>query len=445
MIRFLKNIFGKKTEKDEKDIPKIFNALYEFNHDNIIEKSKEKEKPLIGNAKSNTLFLETEKNKLSAKLAFVFIGSTGVNYYTAFKKRFPKDEFKGLILTETESLNSLDTKLTNLGYPNINYKEDTFLKGYDWYDSNNDKLSDILNKIFKEVETTFIISSNSRFEIGLTQKIIDSTHALGPQPILVLHLPHIEEEKQKQINALAFMYQLLQAEVKKTAPFFLFDEMQLLKSHPKRDTNNLIPLLYPRISNCLIDLCLSIQLSSKLYRTEEDNFHALFKNTKGPAKLLSFDIYDQSTELSYLLKKTPLAYSYTSEDIGTRGMIIVQPSLSGLNTKQYLVFREYFANKDVQINIIKERQVGSLIRGLVLFSRLPKHILNRYTILEQFRMQVLDEEEATKESFDLIELSRLWEYKNYHLKEIEITKDESLKEKVGDKIIEERDEKKNNA
>lgn len=429
-------------DQDEKDIPKIFNALYEFNHDNIIEKSKEKEKekPLVGNAKSNTLFLETEKNKLSVKLAFIFIGSTGIQYYRAFKNRFPKEEFKGLILTETESLNGLDTKLSYLDYPNINYEEDTFLKGHDWYDSNADKLSDSFNKIIKEVETTFIISSNSRFEIGLTQKIIESIHALGVQPVVFLHLPQVDAEKQKQINALAFIYQLLQSEVKKTAPFFLFDDMQLLKSHPKTDTNNLLSLLYARISNSLIDLCLSIQMSSKLYRTEEDNFHSLFKNTKGPGKFFSFDVYDQSTDLSYLLKKTSFAYSYTSEDIGTRGMIIIQPSTKGLKTKHYLDFREYFANKDVQINIIKERQVGSLIRGFILFSRLSKHILDRYTILESFRMQVLDEEETTQKSFNLVELSRLWKYKNYHLKEIEIRKDESIKEKVEDKLRDNREE-----
>ena len=142
----------------------------------------------------------------------------------------------------------------------------------------------------------------------------------------------------------------------------------------------------------------------------------VFKETKGPCKIYSVDVYDNNPVLSKLLDNNKQGWNYITEHQSTRGFLVIQPGNQGLVTKEYQKIRRKHSNLDIIFTILPKRTNGALIRGIFTSNILPKQILSRYDLLSKIFVEIYDENEESMGMLDLSDLDVVWEKTNYLIK-----------------------------
>jgi hypothetical protein len=154
-------------------------------------------------------------------------------------------------------------------------------------------------------------------------------------------------------------------------PFILLDENTLIKVNTALNFSDLKSKFIDRLANIFVDLTLGSLTPSTFYQTDLSNFVRIFEDVKGPCKLISLDIYDNKPNVSSLIGQKQLyESSFSDKKNPTRGYIIVQPSKNGISTRVYRELRENFANLDVTISLLENRENGAIIRGILSFNEL---------------------------------------------------------------------------
>ncbi|MCK4844591.1 MAG: hypothetical protein KAS95_02855 [Candidatus Heimdallarchaeota archaeon] len=412
-MSWITSIFGKKKKGIKAEVPELFNALYEFNHENIIENSQNKENKLVGCEISDTLFLEGPKSVDS--IGFLFIGNEGLETLSVMHS-ITSNIAASLLLANDEILSNNSLRVPTIELPSISKPKDTFFEGTKWYENNKERIEEGVQKLIKDVSLVFIFTENTSFNFGLLKKIMAFIKIQNIQPVIILKLPPKNTELSNEISTLMFILSISQAKEEENFSYLLLDEEILRKSNKTISSDVLTKKFQHRIATVIVDLISASQMPSKFYQTDQSNFIRIFDNCLGPCKLLSYDIYDDKPSLSGLLKDLKQAESFNTKQQASRGFLIVQPGLKGLQTKEYRVMRNRFSKIDVVFSILEERGSGSLIRGVQTFNETPKILLERYAAFSDIMIEIVSDEDQVIGYVDLSEIEKLWDIERYYIK-----------------------------
>ncbi|MBY9000495.1 MAG: hypothetical protein KGD64_06240, partial [Candidatus Heimdallarchaeota archaeon] len=95
------SLFNKKKRKEKEEQPNFFNGLYQFNHKDILKNSQLSETVLVGNEKSETLYLDSTTNPSS--FCYVFAGKKGTKVLSEMKTRIKENFPSSLIISSLEN------------------------------------------------------------------------------------------------------------------------------------------------------------------------------------------------------------------------------------------------------------------------------------------------------------------------------------------------------
>lgn len=412
-MSWITSIFGKKTKGVKAEVPELFNALYEFNHNKIIENSQSEENKLDGCEISDTLFLEGPKSVDS--IGFLFVGSEGLETLSVIHS-ITSNIASSLLLANEEILSNNTLRVPTIELPSISKPKDTFFEGTKWYENNKERIEEDVRKLIKDVSLVFIFTDNTSYNFGLLKKIMVFIKIQDIQPVIILKLPPKNTELSNEISTLLFIHSISQAKEEENFSYLLLDEEILNKSNKTISSDVLTIKFQRRIATVIVDLISASQMPSKFYQTDQSNFIRIFDNCLGPCKLLSYDIYDDKPSLSGLLNNLKLAESFNTKQQAARGFIAVQPGLKGLQTREYRVMRNRFSKIDVVFSILEERQRGSLIRGIQTFNETPKILLERYTAFSDIMIEIINDEDQVIGYADMNEIEKLWDIERYYIK-----------------------------
>jgi len=405
----LKSFISKRRKKEDLDIPTIFNGFYQFNHENIINKSKTSEIPFIGCDISDTLHLVEEQSP--SGFSFILTGKLGCEIYSAIQNRSEEKSPPLLMFADSDDITQLSKKIPSIELPSRTLDESTFSLGVKWFESNKEQIRNHIDRSLRNVSAVFVFCENDGFIFGLVSQLIQLASGKNILLIPVIHLPIQGENVVNDFSALTFIHYLMNDKIAKNTPFILVDEGLLFKAN--EPLKSLRKKLYYRETNILLDLLLGSLTPSEFYNVDFSNFIRIFESAKGPCKLLSFDVYEDKPDISYLLGTKAFSESFPTEINPTRGYLVIQPGPKGLTTKNYRSFRNHFANLDVIFSILKKRSNGSLIRGIFTFNDPPKLLLGRYSLLADIVVELLDEQKQSKGVFDLSVLDEIWNHDYY--------------------------------
>ncbi len=410
----MKALFSKKGKKIEGDPPEKYNALYNFNFESIIKQSKMTDNPLSGSESSDTLFIEAEIDKISSGL--IFTENYGNEIIKAMNNQI-KDKFpSSLLISRSNISQDLGVKIPFLKTPTLKLIENTFSRGIAWYEENQEKITQELNKQFKDTSLIFIFVENDAFIIGLITKIVEYLKGKNLQPILSFHIPPHEVEVIQEFTILTTIHRLMKKSTDFDVPFILYDENNLIKANPNIALDILRSKLYNREAHIISDFLIASQAPSEFYHVDLSNFLRVFTEIKGPCLIFSVDVYDNNPVLSKLLKNNKFAWNFISEHKFTRGFLVIQPGTQGLITKEYQRIRKKYSNLDVIFSIHPKRTNGALIRGIFTSNMLPKQILAKYDLYSKIVVEIYDENEERVGTLNLLDLDVIWEKTNYLIK-----------------------------
>jgi len=412
-MSWITSIFGKKDKGIKAEVPELFNALYEFNHNKIIENSQNEENKLDGCEISDTLFLEGLKSVDS--IGFLFVGSEGLETLSIMHS-ITSNIAASLLLANDDILSDNTLRVPTIELPSISEPKDTFFEGSGWYENNKEKIKDSVQKLIKDVSLVFIFTDNTSFNFGLLKKIIAFIKIHDIQPVIILKLPPKNTELSNEISTLMFIYSISQAREEESFSYLLLDEELLKKSNKTISSDVLTKKFQHRIATVIVDLISASQIPSKFYQIDQSNFIRIFDNCLGPCKLLSYEIYDNKPSLSGLLNNLKLAESFNTKQQAARGFLVIQPGPKGLQTKEYRLMRNRFSKIDVVFSILEERKRGSLIRGIQTFNETPKILLERYTAFSDIIIEIINDEDQVIGYADMSEIEKLWDIERYYIK-----------------------------
>ncbi|MCK5141115.1 MAG: hypothetical protein KAQ70_02890, partial [Candidatus Heimdallarchaeota archaeon] len=356
------SLFGKKKRKEKEEQPSLFNGLYSFNNQNIVMNSQTSEEILHGSSISDTLFLETDTKPSS--FSFIFVGNNEINLLSQMKSRLIENFPPSLIFSALNKYESMNEKMPFIEIPDKNLDDQTFFQGNQWYLTNKDSIEDRLSRLIRDASLVFIFVENNAFLLGMMQPLLKFIENTKTQPVLVLNLPVDEAPIDNTVSILAFIHQIMKKEEALNIPFILLDGNILLKANPNLNLIELSSKFTDRIANIFCDIILGALTPSTFYQTDLSNFIRIFENVRGPCNLVSFDIYDNKPKISNLLEQKQLhGSSFSVKNDATRGLIVIQPCNKGISTKEYRNLRDRYANLDVNISILENRNNGSIIRG----------------------------------------------------------------------------------
>ncbi len=409
----LKSFISKRRGKEEKDVPTVFNALYQFNNENIINESKISDNPLNGCDISDTLYLEGEIK--TSNYGFLLFGNHGCNVYSAVQKRVPDNIPATLIFAENKDFTNLDERIPFLELPSKELEESTFFQGTKWFENNKEMITSQIQRLMRNTSIVFIFCENDGFIFGIVSRVLEFLRDNNIQPILSLHLPIKGSNTIKEFSILAFIQYLMDKETTYNFPFILLDENVLVEAKPSVPLETIRQKLIHREVNIVLDFVFASLIPSEFYKVDFSNFLHVFQNARGPCKLLSFDIYDDKSELSHLFKNRKYAEGFTTKTSSTRGFLFIQPGLKGIVTSEYRIVREIYANQDVVFSILRKRSRGSLIRGIFTYNELPKTLLEKYQLFSDIIVELLDEQKNPVAVQDLSQLRDLWNHDFYKI------------------------------
>ena len=407
----VKSFISKRRKKEVLDIPTVFNGFYQFNHANIINESQSSETPLIGCDVSDTLNLIEEKTPTG--FSFILSGKIGLEVFSAIQHRSEEKSPSLLLFADSDDLAQLDRKIPSFELPSRSLEETTFSQGVKWYVSNEDQILNQIDRTLRDVSAVFVFCDNDAFILGLVSQLIQIMSRRNILFIPVVNLPIRGKNVVEEFSSLAFIHYLMNYNNAKNAPFILIDEGILFKSNEPLDS--LRKKLYYRETNILLDILLSALSPSVFYNIDFSNFIRIFEGAKGPCKLMSIDIYEDNSDISYLLGTKAFVDSFPADSEPTRGYLIIQPGPKGITTKNYSSFRDYFSNLDVSFSILKKRTKGSLIRGLFTFNDPPKLLLERYSLLSNIYVELLNEQKQSAGIMNLKDLDDIWNQDFYRI------------------------------
>jgi hypothetical protein len=420
----LKSILGRRRKKVGEDVPKNYNGLYHFQHENIISESLQTDSVLIGCDKSSTLYLEGEEK--TSSFGLIFTGKRGCSILTTMKNRSTNKFPESLLLASQSDSETVNMKIPTLELPETPINKRTFLGGIKWFESNQVNISGYLERTFRDVSFIFLILDNDAFNLGATSKIIEQLKVKGIQAaILLIYPPSIYEVTGNEeiyetivdtVSVLSFIHHIMKEDFTKSLPFILLEESKLIK-------NNLtdIPLdvlkekMHHRVANIIMDLMMGTHNSSEFYQTDFGNFTRIFNNAKGLCNLLSLDIYDNNPLLSGVINQKGILEAFDMKEKPTRGYMIIQPGPEGLTAEDYQEIRKQYVNLDVVLSIQKRRSNGALIRGIFSYLEIPKQVLNMYKILSEVNIELLNEENEIVGYLDTAKLDELWLHDTYKI------------------------------
>ncbi len=319
-MSWITSIFGKKSKDVKAEVPELFNALYEFNHNKIIENSQSVENKLDGCEISDTLFLEGLKTVDT--IGFLFVGSEGLETLSVMHS-ITSNIAASLLLANDEILSNNTLRVPTIELPSISKPKDTFFEGTRWYENNEERIKDYVQKLIKDVSLVFIFTDNTCFNFGLLKKIMAFIKIQKIQPVIILKLPPKNTELSNEISTLMFIHSISQAREEESFPYLLLDEEILKKSNRTISSDVLTKKFQHRIATVIVDIISASQIPSKFYQTDQSNFIRIFDNCLGPCKLLSYEIYDDNPSLSGLLNNLKLAESFNTKQQAARGFFVV--------------------------------------------------------------------------------------------------------------------------
>lgn len=423
----LKSLFSRRRKKIGIGVPEKYNGLYNFNYDTIIRDSLQKEEELIGCEKSNTLFLEGDAKTDS--FGFIFTGKKGCEILLIMKDRITNNFPETLTIANQTDFDAINMKLPFLELPINPITKQTFSRGIKWFESNEVSFKGYIERTFRDVSFIFIVLDHDAFNFGAVSKIIEMLKEKEIKAVLILTFPtliqdSIEKEKidsnfTDMISTLSFIQYLMIEDIKQSLPFILIDEAKLVKNNSLDfPLNALQEKMNYRIANILIDLMIGTQNPSEFYKIDFGNFLRLFENAKGLCNLVSLDIYDNNPLLSGILEQKKMQEDFALLDKPTRGYILIQPGPEGLAAESYHQIRKHYSNLDVVLSIQKRRNHGAVIRGVLTYLNLPKQLLNRYTILSEAIIELLDEDNNVIGYLDTAKIEDLWIHENIRIHRI---------------------------
>jgi len=372
-----------------------------------LEKMKELSAQLKGRIESDTLHIEGFNKNDS--IATIFIGYDGCIKSRIFNERFRNTSLPTLVISTNEMYDEYNLRGSFVEIPKLSEAESTFFRGNMWYEKNHAIVESMLQKSIGDSSIVFIFSENNGFALGIVENLYQTILSINIQPVLFLKLPAKNAKIQEQITALAFLHHIYNSE-EQFLPILLMDEDMLVQNNSDKELNILQQKIDDRIVNIFSDIILGSQSQSEFYNVQFENFLNIFRDAKGLGKFISYDIYDNSTLLSHVLTDLSKAESFSSIEAPTRGFLLIQPSKNGLTISEYKKFRDMYSNKDVIISILKQRELGSIIRGFMTNIQIPKYILTRYSILSNAIIQVLDDSNNVTEILNIDQITNLWNY-----------------------------------
>lgn len=426
MSRF-KSILGRRRKKVGIDVPKKYNGLYQFHHENIISDSLQTNSLLIGCDKSNTLYLEGEEKTKS--IGFIFSGKKGCSILTVMKNRFTNNFPESLVLASKRNIESINIKLPSIELPETPINKQTFSSGIKWFESNKESISGYIERSFRDISFIFLILDNDAFSLGAISKILEILKEKEIQAVLLLTLPMLIQDSTEvenidvitrdSVSVLSFIHYLMKKNFTESLPFILVDETRIVKNNPTGIPFDILKeKMNHREANLLVDFMIGTQNSSEFYQTDFGSFIKIFDNVKGLCNLLSLDVYENKPLLSGVLDQKGILESYEIKDKPTRGYIIIQPGSEGLSARDYHEIRKRYANLDVIISIQKRRSNGAIIRGIFSYLEIPKQVLKKFEILSDVNIELLDEENGVVGYLDTAKLEELWLHDTYKIQRI---------------------------
>lgn len=412
----MKAIFSKKGKKIEGDSPEKYNTLYTFNHESIIKDSKNTDHPLFGCESSNTLFIETEIDKSSSGL--IFTENYGNEIMKAIKSQVKEEFPSSLLISHSNISRDLSISIPFIETPSLELIENTFSRGITWYEENHEKITQELNKEFRNTSLIFIFVENNAFIVGLITKIAEYIKGKNIQPILCFHIPPQGQSVVQEFTVLTAIHKLMKESTITRVPFILYDENNLLKANPNTPIDILKSKLYEREAHIIYDIILASQAPSEFYHIDSSNLLRIFTETKGLCKVFSVDIYDNNPILSNLVANNKYAWSFKSDKKSTRGFLVIQPGSQGLQTKDYKLIRKEYSNLDVIFSILPKRMKGAFIRGIFTYNLLPKEILEKFDLFSSIQVEIFDDNKERTGFFDFSDLDEIWMFKNYLVKSL---------------------------
>ncbi|NPD87883.1 MAG: hypothetical protein HGN29_04120 [Asgard group archaeon] len=423
----MKSILGRRRKKVGIDVPKKYNGLYQFYHENIISDSLQTDSVLIGCDKSNTLYLEGEEKTKS--IGFIFSGKRGCSILTVIKNRIKSSFPESLLLASKSDSEMINLKIPTLELPETPINKQTFSRGIKWFESNKMNISSYIERIFRDVSFIFLVLDNDAFSLGAIYKISEILKEKDIQIVLFLTLPMFiqdsaEVEKTDEIirdsiSVLSFIHYLMKKDFTESLPFILVDESKIVKNNPNDIPFDILKeKMYHREANLLVDFMIGTQNSSEFYHTDFGSFAKTFNNAKGLCNLLSLDIYDNNPLLSGIIDQKGILESYDIKEKPTRGYIIIQSGPEGLSAEDYHEIRKRYTNLDVVFSIQKRRNNGAIIRGILSYLEIPKQVLNRYGILSEVIIELLNEENEVVGYLDTAKLEDIWLHDTYKIQRI---------------------------
>ncbi|MHA1954845.1 MAG: hypothetical protein ACW96U_12965, partial [Candidatus Heimdallarchaeaceae archaeon] len=239
-MSMVKSIFGRRRKKVGIDVPKKYNGLYQFNHENIISDSLQTDSVLIGSDKSNTLYLEGEEKTKS--FGFIFSGKKGCSILSIMKNRITNNFPESLLLASKLEIENINMKIPTLDLPETSLNNQTFSSGIKWFESNKISILGYLERTFRDISFVFLVLDNNAFTLGAVSKILEILKEKQIQAVLLLTLPMSIQESTEvdkidaitrdSITVLSFIHYLMKKDFTKSFPFILTDEAKIAKYNP---------------------------------------------------------------------------------------------------------------------------------------------------------------------------------------------------------------------
>ncbi len=390
-MSILTSLFKNKRKKTIAGIPTSYNCLNQFNYENVVNNSQNSDTPLNGSELSDTLYLETEEKVKLDNFLFIAIGNSAPNIFLSINKRLELKD-NGLLFSEKSNYERANIKMNFIELPENIDTNSTFKEGINWFNGHRDEITEKLRKISNRVNIAYLFSDKNGFAYGVISELITILESDGITSLPIVFLPpHANSTTlTEEVITLAFIQYLVN---NSNTPFILVDENITVKLNANKSYDSLSLKIKDRIIHHIIDLSISSLLPSEFYKNDVSNYIRVFKGIKGLCAIFSFDIYDQKPSLSSLLDQYSHAISIDFEDEATRGYLCIQPGPEGLPVKEYKNFRHFFANKDVELTIIKKRANGSIVRGILSGIQIPSSLLDRFAILSNIELHILSEGE----------------------------------------------------
>ena len=423
----VKSILRRRRKKVGIDVPKKYNGLYQFHHENIVSDSLQTDSVLMGCDKSNTLYLEGEEKTKS--FGFIFSGKKGCSILTVMKNRLVNNFPESLLLASKINIEAIAMKIPSLELPETPVNKQTFSSGIKWFESNKESILGYIERTFRDISFIFLVLDNDAFSLGAISKILEILKEKEIQAVLLLTLPmsiqhpteveKIDTITRDSVSVLSFIHYLMNRDFTESLPFILLDESQIAKNHPSNIPFDILKeKMYHREANILLDFMIGTQNSSEFYQTDFGNFIKTFDNAKGLCNLLSLDVYDNNPLLSSVLEQKGILESYEIKDKPTRGYMIIQPGPEGLSAGHYHEIRKRYANLDVIISIQKRRSNGAIIRGIFSYLAIPKQVLKKFEILSDVVIEILNENDEVVGYLDTSKLEEIWLHDSYKIQRI---------------------------